>query len=241
MWVSQGGFGLRKLWQDYELCLFVQWNYLPMLCGINRVIFIWIYLFMIRIVVLWWCNVVMLIFVYIRKLHIRRALECIILLYISWLDYFVSVVILHSPRSSALDKTNLIIELLSYSSGFVLVFCVETIVLRLIWWHLLDFKLILLHCLTADSCCLLSIYRRELIECATMAEIIVGRGCALIRLFLNNFNIWWSQFVIYSLVLQERLWFWFTFWYAFLIISHNQTSLDSSFTHQYFVLYNFLI
>ncbi|WJX41027.1 hypothetical protein P8452_28446 [Trifolium repens] len=32
----QGGFGLRKLWQDYELCLFVQWNYLPMLCGINR-------------------------------------------------------------------------------------------------------------------------------------------------------------------------------------------------------------
>jgi hypothetical protein len=58
-------------------------------------------------------------------------------------------------------------------------------------YYFLDFKLILLHCLSLDSCCLLSIYRRELIECATMAEIIIGWGFALIRLFLN-FNIWWS-------------------------------------------------
>jgi hypothetical protein len=57
-------------------------------------------------------------------------------------------------------------------------------------YYFLDFKLILLHCLSLDSCCLLSIYRRELIECATMADIIIGCGFALIQLFLNNFNIW---------------------------------------------------
>jgi hypothetical protein len=41
--------------------------------------------------------------------------------------------------------------------------------------------------------------------------------------------------------LEERIWFWLTSSYAFLRISHNQTSLDPSFTHQDFVLYNFSI